>query len=401
VVLPTKAPAPLGPAVQPAFFGMHITQPTGHGWPQVPIGSWRIWDNGTTWAELQPNGPNEWSQPALAKLDAAVNTARAHGVQPILVLGQTPRWASSDPSDSQSVYGPGVGHPPRSMAAWSAYVSYLAKRYAGRIRGYEVWNEANFPTFYNGTAAELAKLAIAARDAIKAADPQALVISPSFGVRHPNAPGWVRDFIRAGGGKAVDVWSVHMYPPRFQTPEAMVPLMNDVLGVLRQAGQAGKPIWDTELAYGLASGGEFIRGDRAIGYVARGLIIDAGFGMSRAFWYSWEDHSWGGLYVSSDNLVAPSQPGLALRWVHDLLLGARVSPCQQGSGAIRYVWTCRIRLANGSDALAAWATKGGPVIELPAGTSSVRSLSGSAEAAKPGQSTRLGPIPIIVLGRFG
>lgn len=403
-VTPGAAPATSAattPAIGSAFFGMHILSPGSHGWPQVPIGSVRIWDTGTRWMDLQPTGPGSWSPTALAALDTAVSTALAHGAQPVLVLGQTPQWASRDPSDTRSVYGAGVGQPPKSIAAWSAYVSYLAKRYAGRVRAYEVWNEANFPTFFDGTPADLARLTTATRAAVKQADPHALVVSPSIGVRNKNAPGWVRDFLQAGGGAQVDVWSVHMYPPRYQPPEAMVGPTNDVLTVLRANGQADKPVWDTERAYGLASGGEFVRGSHAVGYVARGAILDAGLGISRSYWYAWEDHSWGGLYVSAPDLVSPSEPGLAFGWVRSWLLGARIAPCQQGSGDLRYLWSCRLRLADGTDALAEWAVKGGPLVQLPAGTTAVRALHGAVGAAKPGDTLRLGPVPVLVVGRFG
>src|SRR4051812_7141534 len=48
--------------ITPAFFGMHVLHPA-QGWPSVPVGAYRIWDNYTTWRDLEASrGSWNWTQ---------------------------------------------------------------------------------------------------------------------------------------------------------------------------------------------------------------------------------------------------------------------------------------------------------------------------------------------------
>src|SRR4051812_22914279 len=101
--------------ITPAFFGMHLLHPA-EGWPSVPVGAYRIWDDHTTWRDLEPTrGTWNWTQ-----LDSVVDGAQARGALPALVLGQTPTWASSLPHQ-RGLYGDGATAPPKRMSDWTTY----------------------------------------------------------------------------------------------------------------------------------------------------------------------------------------------------------------------------------------------------------------------------------------
>src|SRR3954454_16038002 len=55
LVLPATQASASVPAISASAFGMHFLQ---HGsYPGLTFASARIWDNGVTWAKLQPNPP--------------------------------------------------------------------------------------------------------------------------------------------------------------------------------------------------------------------------------------------------------------------------------------------------------------------------------------------------------
>ena len=60
------------------------------------------------------------------------------------------------------------------------FVREVANRHKGRITAYQIWNEANTRSFYEGDWTALAKLTRRAHDAIKLMDPSAQVV----GVQH-------------------------------------------------------------------------------------------------------------------------------------------------------------------------------------------------------------------------
>ena len=84
------------------FWGMHDNDWTTP--PVVPVGSANFTTSGTYWPKLRPSrGRYTWE-----RLDQQVQAARALGAQPMIVLGQSPKFASTRPKSP--VY---MNHPPK------------------------------------------------------------------------------------------------------------------------------------------------------------------------------------------------------------------------------------------------------------------------------------------------
>ncbi len=114
------APDLRGTTVQRDLFGMHVFNVQNGQWPTVPIGSLRLWDNETTWAQIEPAQDQfNW-----AKLDAAVANAEKNGVTDILmVLAGTPAWASDDPASGGAAgVLPGAAGMPKDLHDWNDWV---------------------------------------------------------------------------------------------------------------------------------------------------------------------------------------------------------------------------------------------------------------------------------------
>lgn len=151
------------------FFGTHHTGLALdglRGWPQAPIGSVRLWDNGVAWNQVETApGVFDWST-----TDALVAKARANGASVLLVLGQTPVFHSTQPT-APGAYGAGASAMP-TKEAWTAYVRAVAQRNRdawGNSVSLQVWNEANAAPYWSGTPAQMAQLTAWARAALRAA----------------------------------------------------------------------------------------------------------------------------------------------------------------------------------------------------------------------------------------
>jgi polysaccharide biosynthesis protein PslG len=293
-------PSLVGREVDMSLFGMHIIDMQNAGaagsWP-VYLGSPRLWDTTTSWADLEKApGVFEWKplDDAMAKVDTY--GAGAGGV--LMVLGGTPAWASTTPSVAALPY-PGASGMPSDPAYWDQWVSTVVTRYQGRIKNWQIWNEANLQTFFTGTPAQMADMTKRAYDIIKGIDPTANVVAASTGTRLTSAfnhfyPAYLQEL--KARGWPVDVYAAHTYPASLGTPIERKALIQMWIDALRAAGAPGHPLWDTELNFGLAGPGaanphQAITSPTAEAWTIRAYLDALRMGVSRVYWYYWSTKS--------------------------------------------------------------------------------------------------------------
>jgi len=143
------------------------------------------------WAEIEPTkGARDWRA-----ADRIVAAAGRHNVQVLAVLWTTPAWARA-PSGSTAF--PAIETaPPADPADFAAFAGAFAARYATpncnalrngcAILAYQVWDEPNLSAAWGNALinpADYLRLLQSARVAIRAADPQAILV---LGALEPTA----------------------------------------------------------------------------------------------------------------------------------------------------------------------------------------------------------------------
>ena len=125
------ARAKAAPPVSSRYFGMHVPglQTAMPGALSGAVGSVNLTTNGVYWPQLQ-TAPGDPANFNWTRLDALVDQARANGAQPMLVLGQTPAFASTAPTAAN------VSGTVPTMTAWKTYVQAVVAqvRHAARLR---------------------------------------------------------------------------------------------------------------------------------------------------------------------------------------------------------------------------------------------------------------------------
>ena len=325
----------LGPTVPTPskFFGMHIHRAAaGTPWPSVPFGTWRLWDAGVAWPQLEPES-GRWN---FQLLDRYVALADQQGTDILLTLGLTPTWASSHPSES-SAYAPGNAAEPRDLQEWSEYVRTVATRYKGRIHTYEIWNEPNVKGTFTGRQSAMLDLARTAYETLKSIDPTITVVSPA--ATSDDGVPWLGAFLAAGGCDYSDVIGYHFYvTPR--PPEAMIGLIHKVQVVLRKTG-CTKPLWNTES--GWAKPAQFSSEQQAAGYVMRTYLLNRLAGVDRCYWYAWDNRNWSTLDMTSRSSGEVTPAGTAYGVVSHWLLGSILRSCTRQSSGL---WICSLERNN-------------------------------------------------------
>ncbi len=171
------------------------------------------------WEDIEPQ-PGEWHW---EYADEVVAEVLYRGRQVIARVDHPPAWAVVDPASRAD----GV---PFNVEAYAEFCGALAERYRGQIAGYQVWNEPNLQREWAGHAPDAAgyvTLLGACHSAIKAADPDAIVISAGLAPTETEPPTAVPDerylqaMFDAGLSAVYDVLGVHA--PGYANPPEMSP----------------------------------------------------------------------------------------------------------------------------------------------------------------------------------
>lgn len=212
------------------------------------------------WSHLQPEAGKAPRFKAFDRLVAASAKARLP-LQPV-VLG-APRWAAASPNRALRT--------PRDPAEYAAFVTALVQRYGPRgtffqqhpkvrrfpIRAWQIWNEVSNPYYWDGGyAKEYPPVLKAAYDAVKAADPGAVVtasgLNTGAGGKSWDAQERIYEQLDAQGlGRPFDEIAVHVYTKA--VPDALK-VVRATRAVARRFGDGARPIRVTELAWPAARG---------------------------------------------------------------------------------------------------------------------------------------------------
>ncbi|MGL4397420.1 MAG: M10 family metallopeptidase C-terminal domain-containing protein [Hyphomicrobium sp.] len=177
------------------------------------------------WRALQPTSAHEFDAYYLAEVTETIAYARSLGIEVVMTFAQTPYWATDgahDPNSQAAIWSPPIG------AAADAFAAALVALHgaitnaglADAVAAWEIWNEPNTTTFWPtaalraGTdvqvdlaaAADYAALLNASYDALKAVDPEAVVLGGSLA-------GCDADYLQAlyAAGAKFDGLALHPY----------------------------------------------------------------------------------------------------------------------------------------------------------------------------------------------
>ena len=374
VLISSASPAPA--QVSSHLFNLSATGgvTSREPWPVVSFGGIRVMENGSSWGEVNTApGVYEWSA-----LDKWLAKAKSGGQDVLYTFVWVPKWASSRPGDTTCRMGPGTCDAPSDLNAdgtgtdqyWKDFVTALtAHNKAGsgaHIRYWELWNEPHNKFSWNGTNAQLVRMVKDAYTIIKASDSNAFILSPTLGWITNEALTWASTYLAAGGSKYVDGIALHGYVmqqlktgAKTDNPETLTTLLPPYKAMLATFGLSSKPIFNTESSWSLnGQWGPFSSDpDMQTAFVSRLYILHAAYGISRLYWFEWNDTSDGTLWLKDPrDASAPGtvlKPGIAYQATYTWLVGNNIS---KGCTQTATIWKCKITGASGYVAEAVWDT---------------------------------------------
>jgi hypothetical protein len=379
--------APPTASIGPQLFGMHSQH-----WPppaQPAFGGKRLWDSQTAWSQIETSK----GVYTFATLDARISAAQSSGADLYYTFGRTPASRSSQPTDTSCAYENGSCDAPTDVdalgagtdAAFVAFVDALLKHVCNAtaktcsIKYFEMWNEPNAGGFWTGTYAQLARMSSDAVREIRkycvdcvtaTACPSAGGDGGTFANHSPVYSTWMAGYLQAWMkvGNLPDAGAWHPYPARTNVapppfpesntssstlckagpPSCRDSVVTQVLtlrGVLDNNGLKGAPMIASEGAWGDQS--VLSDPDQQAAWLARWFLALASGGVTRAYWYQYDNASFGTLWDSTNGVHTA---GIAYAQMYKWLVGAKLAPCTTAGT----IWSCQVTQSNGSGALVLW-----------------------------------------------
>ena len=374
-------------------------------WPSVSFGTMRLWDAEVSWAQINGSkGYYKW-----ASLDAWLNEAATHNKTVIYSFGRVPRWASSAPNDNTCSYGPGQCDPPNDLNAdgtgtnqhWKDFVSAIATHAAGRINIWELWNEAPNAWYWTGTNKQLLRMAADARTIVKGIDPNAVILTPSAGIRGKAYRDWMANYLAQGGGAYADGIAFHGYIQVggvYPIAEDFYTYFRMLKQTLATYGQSNKPLYDTEFSWGRASRTGFYDQNLQAGFTTRGLLLHASEGVARTVWYMWNSTDvtgtlWAPNPTDSSASGTLLKPGIAFREVQKWLTNSKFTQRCAGSNS---TWSCTLVRQDSSQIEAVWYTAGSKTYIAASMYHHYRDVYGNTYSIPPSGAVTIGYRPILL-----
>lgn len=182
------------------------------------------------------------------KADAFLEAAEKVHCELQPALGLCAKWAAPEEGIKEGGWQFQF-YPPSDMQAYAKYASQCARRYKGRIRFWEIWNEPDLTFFWRGSTQQYIDMLKLSYQAIKKADPQAMVLTggfAGFGGHHSgnNRNPGLHPKVLDKAQDSYDVYAVHQHG----TFDVFRKRIEEYLPIYTKPIRSHKPIYFNETA---------------------------------------------------------------------------------------------------------------------------------------------------------
>ena len=385
-------------SIPESFYGIHVNS-LANPWPFVPNYAWRSLAAAINWNEINTApGTYDWT-----RFDEWMSSAQSNHAEILYTIYATPSWASSGGINSGNPdllcttilnTGPGLCDPPNDLNSDGTgtnkhFTDFLKALMAhvgpGKIKYFEIWNEPNIRAEWNGTNAQLARLAQDASTIVKSADPNAKISGPPAVAITANYLDTL--FSTTNIGQYLDVISFHGYPNNTGMPEDLIPMIQNLQAVMSSHGLQNKPLFDTEGSWGQR---QVCAGSCQQYFTARWYLIQMSMGVSRAYWFAWDFTDTGDFYNPATGQLTLA--GSTEQVVHGWATGSLFSGISQ-SGT---VYQIPLTSVNGVAELVVWDASGNSTFSVPSQFQNLKYFHVDGTSGTASSTITIGVAPILL-----
>jgi hypothetical protein len=298
------------------------------------------------WGEVEPErGKFTWG-----KYDRSADLQAHRGLQVVQVFHASPKWSRADgaanrfPDDLRDAY---------------TFARSAALHYHGRVKAWEVWNEADIPAFSVDPGSEYAAFLKAMYLGFKSADPHLPITQVSFALPSER---FGKSLVENGTAAYYDVYNYHVY----DDPKNYVSRAQGHLARMAASGAAGRPVWLTEAGIPLPAVDGALTPEekrRQAEFIPKSYVESLIHGTDRHFFFVFPPYLENGVaFGLLDADLKPTPGYAALATLTDALGAAKY----RGEMVFRQPGLHLHVFDNGrSDTLVAWSDAANVIVPLP------------------------------------
>lgn len=331
---------------------------------------------GFLWRHYEPTAGAHPTQP---DFDDAIARLAAAGIGVQAMVTETPLWASTathaDPKKPETYKSgvprglekpiftdgtdtPGPGKRVNPANTWAAALDHMARRYQGKIRYWQMWNEPDYPAgaqgadctdpkrSFFGSVDDYVRLLKVGATIVRWRDPGAQVVTGGIAY-----PAYLQAMLDRGAGAWFDQVDFHAYgwPGSDTALAAFVKVHDGLKAVLARNGLANKRLICSETGYTANASGV------QAAYIAKLYPTAIAMGLESTMYYANVNPSWKQMGLIDWRTMSQKTPGYWAYKTAATALGdvVRVAPLGL-AGAQGY----RFERADGSRVVVLWAAPG-------------------------------------------
>lgn len=302
-------PMMFGPPPPPSPFGVDVREWYSDDIMQYVQQASPRWSRAgdLLWSQVEPVRGGGYRWDAMARLEWNILRLQSAGIEPMLIVQQSPLWAGQ-------VRGRLCSPPaPQHVDDFLRFLQAAVVRYSNppfNVKYWEIWNEPDYrpdetrdiqgvgcwgtnkPPFYGGDY--YGNVLKSVYPAMKAANPNITIFGGALYYSWPDttiSDGFLRGMLAAGAGGSFDVLSFHAYGD-WDVGDRLISKTKRIREILGEFGLATKPLIATEIAATCITNEicppNFLQ--RQANYAARIYATVKALGLLGGFWYTFVEY---------------------------------------------------------------------------------------------------------------
>jgi hypothetical protein len=205
-------------------------------------------------------GQYDWTE-----YDQFVDQAKAHGFKVMAILLDTAPWATRDKSLANTKQAHKQVPDPKS---WNEFVTAAVKHYRGRVDAWEIGNEPNGPSFFEGTLDDFRDVMLnGATAVIQKNDSTTPMVGPAFAASKSFRNGKMSELfapvLAKNAASPLSAISIHVYG----TPAEIIGAGLEARAIMKKAGLGDKQLWLTEFGWNTNNVSEQAQKDKMVAFL--------------------------------------------------------------------------------------------------------------------------------------